>query len=468
MKLKAKLFWVVLISVIGGLIALHTVLNLIASFFNDGYAPNEIERIAVELQSQATDYPDRSASEIIHAVNDLYPNLLFDWFDLAGNLLFTTNSEVTSYSVSELLTRYANEPLSKENRSITFNLTLQDTSGYLVITALPGAVQSQFVLIHFNKISVFIVYLVPVLFFLFAPALAAVLLFVSVDRRIRRLNRAIQSTSLNQMNISLTDRSKDEIGQLTRLFIDMSTKIKQQFKEIQIVEDQRRKLVSNLSHNLRTPLTSIIGYADYLNRGLQRNSEEGRQWISIILSRSLYMEWLLKQLFHLSLSNRESFEPEKVNCDFFELVRMITVDYAPIIENKGIEMHIHIPDGECSLMLDSTQIEQCIRNLIDNSLAYGATGGYLGIHLELLDDVVTLSITDKGEGIPEDAQSHVFQRFYRSSAAKEIQVGTGLGLAIVEETVNAHGGSVRLYSKPHEVTTFTIELPLNKANLAAS
>ena len=464
MKLKAKLFWAVFIGVVCGIVALNSVLSILGHIFDDGYAPDEIQAIAITVSEQAELSPEAPVSQLIATQSEQYPGVIIDWFDLEGNLLYSTEPQRTSYSVSELLRRSASESPTEYSRSFIYELTMQRTQGLLVLTVPREYVQSQYFIIYFAEVSTFFIYLIPVLLFIFAPALAALILVSSINRRIRRLNRAMQASDLNQMSLSLEDRSKDEIGQLTRIFKSMSMKIQTQFEHIQKNEDQRKKLVSNLSHNLRTPLTSIIGYADTLNRDPYRNKEERRQWVSIILSRSLYMERLLKQLFHISLSDQNSFTLNMVDCDVYELVREIAADYIPIFEDKGLEADIRIPDGELLLQLDAVQLEQAIRNLIDNALVYGDSGGYIGIYAEKEDVHVKLSIVDKGPGIAEEEQPFIFRQFYRSPSNAHKSNGLGLGLAIISEIATAHGGSVHLYSVPNEKTAFSILLPLNISN----
>lgn len=257
--------------------------------------------------------------------------------------------------------------------------------------------------------------------------------------------------------VTIQEQSQDEIGQLTRHFNSMSKRISEQVAQIQEYERNKKTLIANLSHDLRTPMTKIQGYAETLNEELVDTTKEVKMFVEIILKQSRYMEKLLQKLLEISNLDMRKGSIELKISNISEHLRKIAADFVPILESKQIAYDIQIPDQPICALTDTYLFERAIRNLIDNAIYYGDRQ-YLGITLEKDADELYIRIIDHGPGIPEEQIPHLFERFYRGSAARKGE-GMGIGLSIVRDIAEAHHGKIEVHSVLEVETVFTLTLP---------
>ncbi|MBE1555340.1 HAMP domain-containing sensor histidine kinase [Sporosarcina limicola] len=281
-----------------------------------------------------------------------------------------------------------------------------------------------------------------------------------MNKRIRKLNHALNQLNIYGDVIVLEDNAKDEIGQLTKHYNSMAQRIQNQATEIAQFESRRKQLLSNLSHDLRTPLTMILGYAETIRNGLYKDKMELQASAKIILQRSRYMDKLLDQLLDLTKKNVETLTLHLASHNVSEQLRKIVAEYLLFLDGQNYSVPVDIPDTEIEAFIDAELIERVIRNLLDNAVRYGKSGHYLGIILEETQHDIKIGIKDKGKGIELGEQEKIFERFYRADGSRKGE-GLGIGLSIVKEIVELHHGSINLTSVPYEQTIFLITLPKN-------
>lgn len=229
--------------------------------------------------------------------------------------------------------------------------------------------------------------------------------------------------------------------------------IQQEYEEKERYEKRRKELISNLSHDLRTPLSSVLGYSEMLKNGIYDNDEEQRQYIDIIYRKSVYMEKLLSELLEYSRLELGTIRLQKQKMDITELVREILIEYYPEMEKKQYELVLEIPDEPIIGIWDKEKIGRVIRNLLDNALKYGMDGKKIRIAIERKEKQVSVEIQDFGKGIPQKEIPHVTEQFYRADHARSSkQGGMGLGLFIVQEIVKLHNGNFYIESKEQQGT----------------
>lgn len=229
--------------------------------------------------------------------------------------------------------------------------------------------------------------------------------------------------------------------------------IQQEYEEKERYEKRRKELISNLSHDLRTPLSSVLGYSEMLKNGIYDNDEEQRQYIDIIYRKSVYMEKLLSELLEYSRLELGTIRLQKQKMDITELVREILIEYYPEMEKRQYELVLEIPDEPIIGIWDKEKIGRVIRNLIDNALKYGMDGKKIRIAIERKEKQVSVEIQDFGKGIPQKEIPHVTEQFYRADHARSSkQGGMGLGLFIVQEIVKLHNGNFYIESKEQQGT----------------
>jgi two-component system phosphate regulon sensor histidine kinase PhoR len=232
--------------------------------------------------------------------------------------------------------------------------------------------------------------------------------------------------------------------------------------ELTRVADMRRDFVGNVSHELKTPLAAIRGFAETLRDGALDEPPVARRFTDRILEQCRRLQALLDDL--LTLSRLETValrEREPVALD--ALVRHAADTLAPLAREKGVQVEV-AATGNPAVLGEADAIERLVLNLLENAIKYNRPDGQVTVHLSATGDDVLLEVTDTGIGIPPDALPRIFERFYRvdKGRARE-EGGTGLGLAIVKHVAQAHGGQVEVDSRLGRGTTFRVRLPVAQA-----
>lgn len=228
------------------------------------------------------------------------------------------------------------------------------------------------------------------------------------------------------------------------------------------LERMRKDFVANVSHELKTPITSIRGFAETLLGEDSKTLDEAtrEQFLSIIYNESERIHHLIDDLLTLSQLERESLVLEKDTFNFSQLVqdahRLIDMQ----AKEKGLTFSITLPAEMCMVTADQQKLKQVVLNILSNAVNYTPVGGTIDIQLEAQPDKVELSIVDSGIGILEKDIPRLFERFYRVDRARSRDTGgTGLGLAIVKHIIEAHAGTVSVESEVGVGTKFTIGIP---------
>jgi len=253
-------------------------------------------------------------------------------------------------------------------------------------------------------------------------------------------------------------QSKGELTQLAEDFNEMADTIVSHINEIKSVEQLRRELIANVSHDLRTPLAAIQGYAETL--AIKRDSlteEQKIKYTTIILQGTENVKKLVDDLFELSKLETKQIEAHFENFSLAELLTDVATKYALIAKKKGIQFDTTIPRDLPMIYADIALIDRVMQNLIDNALKYTSEGGRVAIQLNSNSKGMEVMVADTGLGIPEDQQPYIFDRYQQVGAPKE--AGIGLGLAIVKKILELHQTDILVESKPNEGSRFTFLLP---------
>jgi signal transduction histidine kinase len=228
-------------------------------------------------------------------------------------------------------------------------------------------------------------------------------------------------------------------------------------KALSELEQMRQDFVSNVSHELQTPLTSIRGYSQILKEE-ELSAAERKEYIDIIQQEIERLSRLSENLLKLASleSNRHPFHPETYSLD--EQLRRVVVFMEPQWSKKQLELDLSLERVE--ITADQDQLKQVWLNLLGNSIKFTPAGGRIRIQLTKDEQQVAVQVADTGVGISPEALPHVFERFYTGDPARERRKnGNGLGLSIAKKVVDLHHGNIQAQSEVGQGTTFTVRLP---------
>jgi two-component system phosphate regulon sensor histidine kinase PhoR len=251
---------------------------------------------------------------------------------------------------------------------------------------------------------------------------------------------------------SLRDAEGNDIGAV--LVLNDVTRIRR-------LESMRREFVANVSHELKTPITSILGSVETLLDTDLRTQEDTREFLSIILRQADRLYKIVEDLLTLSRIERES-EEREIELERWRLKKILqssiqTCETGAAAKQVQIDL---VCDDDLEVTANALLLEQAVVNLLDNAVKYSDEGKIIEVHADIKDDSVRIIVRDYGCGIEKRHLPRIFERFYRADKARSRKLGgTGLGLAIVKHIVLAHGGQVNVQSVPGKGTTFSISLP---------
>lgn len=224
-------------------------------------------------------------------------------------------------------------------------------------------------------------------------------------------------------------------------------------------ENSMKKMLSNISHDLKTPLTVILGYVETLKVDSTLNSEERKVMLLKVHDKTNELLNLINKFFNYAKleSGDHDFPITRVNMN--EVCRKNILSFYDSLTSKGFEVNINIPDKNIYALGNEEALNRVINNLISNAMKYGDEGNFLGITLRSDNKTVYVDLCDKGKGIDELHKDRVFERLYtlKDSRNKSFQ-GSGLGLTITKRLVETMGGEISLFSKPYDKTVFTFKL----------
>jgi two-component system, OmpR family, phosphate regulon sensor histidine kinase PhoR len=229
--------------------------------------------------------------------------------------------------------------------------------------------------------------------------------------------------------------------------------------ELRRLEQVRRDFVANVSHELKTPLTSIAGYAETLVHESQPG--QPRQFAETILQNAKRMQHLVDDLLDLSRIESGGWRPAPEQVELDRAVREAWEAVAEAAERRGVALRRPAADAPRMVWADRGAVQQILTNLFDNAVRYTPAGGRIGVDAGATADELVLSVSDTGAGIPPEHLPRIFERFYRVDPARSRDAGgTGLGLAIVKHLMESHGGRVEAESTPGTGTTVRLHFPL--------
>ena len=289
---------------------------------------------------------------------------------------------------------------------------------------------------------------------LFVTTIVSRLLSIFVVKPLKNLTKATREIADGNLSYRSDIHSNDEVGALSRDFDTMADKLQENMDLLKEAAEEKDRFMGAFTHELKTPMTSIIGYAELLRT--QDLEEEDRQdALEYIYSESKRLESMSLKLLQLFVSDKD--KPEFKEVSPKEMVEDIVVHLKPTLEEQNIDISCETQEGRT--YLEPALVRTLIINLIDNSRKAMDKKGLINVIQKMVPEGVTFSITDNGKGMPKEAIEHVTEAFYRVDKSRSrAQGGAGLGLALVSKIVELHEGAIDIASEIGQGTSVTVTL----------
>lgn len=307
-------------------------------------------------------------------------------------------------------------------------------------------------------------YLYLLLFFIIS-VLAVLLIYAKLTSMtlvlpIRKILEGVKTIGDGDYSARINYKSKNELGYLIESINQMSEKIQHEIDLREKSEENRKKLILDISHDLKTPLTNVLGYSETLHHDSKLGEDLRNKYLNIIISNSKKANNLIQDLFELSHMENSISDVNLEDRDFSEFIREILVGYIPELDDNDIDYDFNIPDKDIMVKINSQKLERAINNIIDNSIKYSEKNMSLKLKLEDSNNQVILTIEDSGIGIPTELAENIFDPFVRADNSRNSKTGgTGLGLAISRGIIRIHGGNIEIDTSYKDGCRFIISLP---------
>jgi signal transduction histidine kinase len=227
-------------------------------------------------------------------------------------------------------------------------------------------------------------------------------------------------------------------------------------------EEEWLRFIDTLSHELKTPLTSIIAAAGLLAEELEATSDESNQkLIQTIIHNANTLETRLAELMDTVKTGSGKLQLQLEPVDVKSLLQGIGWQFSPLLQGKAQNLNMELPDSLPIIQADGQRLEQVILNLMTNATKFTPEGGNITLRARKQDSSLVVEVQDNGIGIPEDEQARIFKPYSRLSADRQRHQGLGLGLSLVKQVVELHGGKIWVESEAGKGSTFAFSLPLN-------
>ena len=285
-----------------------------------------------------------------------------------------------------------------------------------------------------------------------------------ITKNINTLSEGFRKFRGGELGTRIQFQGTGELSQMADTFNDMAGTIERNIEELKGVDELRKELIGNVSHDLRTPISSIQGYAETL---LLKNdtltSDERTGHLNTIVKSSQRLKDLVDDLFELSKLEAGQVNLQLEPMSLGELVHDVVGKFRLMASEKGININTVLAQDLPIVEVDAQKIDRVLQNLIHNAIKFCAQGDQVNIQLNALaPEKVEVRISDTGVGIPQEDLPRIFDRYFKSERSG-VSGGTGLGLAIVKRIVELHGSEIDVKSQVNQGTTFRFDLPIYNA-----
>lgn len=357
-----------------------------------------------------------------------------------------------------------------QSKPYHYDILYQPKGEFWLIVTFPTSIRLDFSLVHNKDASAGdIMWASWAITFVVLSYLLIIALFAFIYSRItaasitiplRKLSDGTRLLREGDYSVRVDLRLKNEFAELQSTFNEMAARIEHEISLRKKSEEDRRRLILDISHDLKNPMSSIQGYAELLMKKTGLSEQECREHLEVIMNNSKRANRLLTELFELSQIESPEFTLKLVRTDICEYLRQICGELVPQLERERFKYEFDIFDESVFAMLDIDRFSRIIQNLANNAVRYNPPGTLVVVSLRVQNHQVVIDFSDDGIGIPAQLVDNIFKPFVRVDDSRNSQTGgSGLGLSIAKRIAVAHGGDLTLSLKENKGSTFRITIP---------
>ena len=287
-------------------------------------------------------------------------------------------------------------------------------------------------------------------------------LYRAVSEPLKDLRGAAETIAEGNLSFEVLSCEDEEINDLCISFDQIRQRLKKNAEQEKRIETERNMLIANLSHDMRTPITSIKGYLEGIRDGVADSPEKMQKYLDTIYNKALILERLVDNMTQYSELELGRMQYAFEFIDLTEYLRDLEEDYRQSLEDGGFHLDVNLLDMPLTVVADRDKLKRVLDNLLSNAIKYNKAGGNVSLLTQTDGKGVLLSISDTGMGIKESDLSKVFIGFYRGDASRSNIKGNGLGLAISKQIIESHRGKIWIKSEENIGTQVYIYLPLRE------
>ena len=312
----------------------------------------------------------------------------------------------------------------------------------------------QFIRNNIGDLNAFLILFLPLFF----------VAFLLITKRYTKILSSISSSILRiaegDFDIRIPVKTDDEIGQIAQNVNRAASQLKKAVETGKYAASSKDRLIIDIAHDLRTPLTSINGYLDLIINKKNLSSDKAQHYAQIAYNKSIHMDHLISELFDYTKFNFGNEKITKENIDLAYLLKQLFEEFMPIFKNNNLEGRLFIKDEPLYIQADGDMIARVFDNIISNAIRYGSEGKYVDIELKRKDGEAIARVINYDSLISEEDLPNIFETFYRADKSRTSSAGgTGLGLAIAKNIIDLHDGKISVDSSV-ERTCFEVRLIL--------
>ncbi|HDR4461345.1 TPA: HAMP domain-containing histidine kinase [Bacillus cereus] len=370
-----------------------------------------------------------------------------------------------SYSQKEFATLFFDNDKLPYYSSVATFVTKKGETLYCLVKVPKKAIKYEYTFSDKNEEYVYVFYKILLstigLFFVFFSMNVYIFsrqIARKITRPLDKLATGFEGIASGKYDKRLNYETYFELMQIQHSFNVMSEKLDKIEKEKKRLEETKQKMLVDLSHDLRTPITTVQGYVEALQLGIITEKGERERTLNVIYNKIRIIAVLTEDIFELSKLEHSDYPFEVHPTDVSEFIRELLVEYYDLFQAKRLILQYQIPSKEVIAPINNRLLYRAISNIISNALQYNTAGTTVFVSLNEDESKVYINIIDNGIGIPEDMKQSIFDAFVRVDDSRKNNGGSGLGLTIAKHIVEKHGGSINLDSTKKK-THFCISLP---------